>query len=106
MTDTAPMASASTPEAAAHHTSGPLDDARAQLASAIEHLDLDAGTHAMLATPRREMTVSIPLRRDDGTSQVLIGHRVQHNFSRGPAKGGLRFSPRSIWTRSAPWRCG
>ncbi|PFG19958.1 Glu/Leu/Phe/Val family dehydrogenase [Serinibacter salmoneus] len=74
------------------HQAGPLDDARAQLAAAIEHLGLDAGTHAMLATPRREMTVSIPLRRDDGSSEVLIGHRVQHNFSRGPAKGGLRFS--------------
>ncbi|QSR24433.1 glutamate dehydrogenase [Nocardioides aromaticivorans] len=47
----------------------------------------------MLATPRREMTVSIPLRRDSGEVEVLIGHRVQHNFSRGPAKGGLRYSP-------------
>jgi glutamate dehydrogenase (NAD(P)+) len=47
----------------------------------------------MLATPRREVTVSIPLRRDDGTHEVLVGHRVQHNFSRGPAKGGLRYSP-------------
>jgi glutamate dehydrogenase (NAD(P)+) len=47
----------------------------------------------MLATPRREVTVSIPLRRDNGTYEVLTGHRVQHNFSRGPAKGGLRYSP-------------
>ncbi len=37
--------------------------------------------------------MSIPLRRDDGTVEVLTGHRVQHNFSRGPAKGGLRFAP-------------
>ncbi|TIC79251.1 Glu/Leu/Phe/Val dehydrogenase [Nocardioides sp. GY 10113] len=47
----------------------------------------------MLAAPRREVTVSIPLRRDNGTVEVLTGHRVQHNLSRGPAKGGLRFSP-------------
>ena len=47
----------------------------------------------MLATPRREITVSIPLRRDDGEVQLFTGHRVQHNLSRGPGKGGLRFSP-------------
>ncbi|MEO8261979.1 MAG: Glu/Leu/Phe/Val dehydrogenase [Pseudolysinimonas sp.] len=72
---------------------GPLVDARAQLARAAELLELDAGVHAMLAIPRRELTVSIPLRRDDGSVAVYVGHRVQHNLSRGPAKGGLRYSP-------------
>ena len=71
----------------------PLEDARTQLAAAIELLGYDDGIHQMLATPRREVTVSIPLRRDDGSVEVLAGHRVQHNFSRGPAKGGLRYSP-------------
>lgn len=42
---------------------------------------------------RREMTVNVPLRRDNCNVEVLTGYRVQHNFSRGPAKGGLRFSP-------------
>lgn len=74
-------------------TLGPLADARAQLAAAAEILDLAPGVHAMLATPRRELTVSIPLRRDDGSIEIYIGHRVQHNLSRGPAKGGLRYSP-------------
>jgi glutamate dehydrogenase (NAD(P)+) len=73
-------------------THGPLVDAHAQLAEAIEHLGADSGVHRMLATSRREMAVSIPLRRDDGTTAVYDGFRVQHNFSRGPAKGGLRFS--------------
>src|SRR5437764_732802 len=49
--------------------------------------------HQLLATPRREMTVSIPLRRDDGNIEVLRGYRVQHNLSRGPAKGGIRYHP-------------
>ncbi|KQW53585.1 glutamate dehydrogenase [Nocardioides sp. Root1257] len=70
-----------------------LADARSQLAAAIEVLEYDDSVYAMLATPRREVTVSIPLRRDDGSQEVLVGHRVQHNFSRGPAKGGLRYSP-------------
>ena len=72
---------------------GPLDDAIEQLAEACHLLGYDAGTQQMLAAPRREVTVSIPLRRDDGTVEVLTGHRVQHNLSRGPAKGGLRYSP-------------
>jgi glutamate dehydrogenase (NAD(P)+) len=47
----------------------------------------------MLARPRREMTVSVPLRRDDESLALYVGHRVQHNLSRGPGKGGIRFSP-------------
>lgn len=70
-----------------------LADARSQLRTATEVLGFDDSMFTMLATPRREVTVSIPLRRDNGTYEVLTGHRVQHNFSRGPAKGGLRYSP-------------
>lgn len=72
---------------------GPLDDARTQLREATTIRGLDDGLYEMLATPRREVTVSIPLRRDNGDTELLVGHRVQHNFSRGPAKGGLRYSP-------------
>lgn len=81
------------PLAAHPRTAHPLDDARAQLRAAVDTLGYDEGSYALLATPRREMTVGIPLRRDDGSVEVLQGFRVQHNFSRGPAKGGLRFSP-------------
>ncbi|RNL61904.1 Glu/Leu/Phe/Val dehydrogenase [Nocardioides marmoriginsengisoli] len=72
---------------------GPLHDARTQLRDATDLLGYEEGVFKMLATPRREVTVSIPLRRDDGTIDLFTGHRVQHNFSRGPAKGGLRYSP-------------
>ncbi len=71
---------------------GPLADARAQLAVAAGILGLSDGIHEMLARPRRELTVTVPLRRDDGTTAIYVGHRVQHNLSRGPAKGGLRYS--------------
>ncbi|MCB2412923.1 Glu/Leu/Phe/Val dehydrogenase [Demequina sp. TTPB684] len=71
---------------------GPLADALAQLEAAVAHLGYDEGMHQMLATARREMQVSVPLRRDDGSVAVYSGYRVQHNFSRGPAKGGLRFA--------------
>nr|WP_100423739.1 Glu/Leu/Phe/Val dehydrogenase [Sediminihabitans luteus] len=56
-------------------------------------LGLDAGVHEMLATPRREVHVAVPLRRDDGSTVLFRGYRVQHNVSRGPGKGGLRYHP-------------
>jgi glutamate dehydrogenase (NAD(P)+) len=64
-----------------------------QLEGAVRHLGLDDGLHKLLATPRRSLEVAVPLRRDDGTLEVLQGYRVQHNLSRGPAKGGIRFHP-------------
>jgi glutamate dehydrogenase (NAD(P)+) len=70
-----------------------LQSAQHQLTEAVRHLGLDDGMHQMLATPRRSLEVAVPLRRDDGTLEVLRGYRVQHNFSRGPAKGGIRFHP-------------
>lgn len=73
--------------------SSPLEDARQQLREAVSFLGFDEGTYNMLATPRRELTVSVPLRRDDNSIVLYTGYRVQHNFSRGPAKGGLRYSP-------------
>ncbi|MGZ6078926.1 MAG: Glu/Leu/Phe/Val family dehydrogenase [Myxococcaceae bacterium] len=70
-----------------------LESALLQLEGAVRHLGLDDGLHQLLATPRRSLEVAVPLRRDDGTLEVLNGYRVQHNLSRGPAKGGVRFHP-------------
>ncbi|MFC4112994.1 Glu/Leu/Phe/Val family dehydrogenase [Nonomuraea zeae] len=70
-----------------------LDSALHQLDQAAEQLGLDDGLRTMLATPRRSLTVSVPVRREDGRLDVVQGFRVQHNVSRGPAKGGLRFHP-------------
>ncbi len=69
------------------------ESALTQLDEAARHLKLDDGMHKVLATPRRSMTVSVPLTRDDGSLDVLIGYRVQHSLTRGPAKGGLRYHP-------------
>src|SRR5437762_9697225 len=60
---------------------------------AADRLKLDQGMRAILSTPKRCLTVSIPVRMDDGTYKVFIGHRVAHNMARGPAKGGIRFHP-------------
>ena len=47
----------------------------------------------ILRTPNRELTVTFPVIMDDGRTEVFTGHRVQHNVARGPAKGGIRYSP-------------
>lgn len=41
----------------------------------------------------RELTVSLPVRMDDGSIKVFQGFRVQYNDARGPTKGGIRFHP-------------
>jgi glutamate dehydrogenase (NAD(P)+) len=69
------------------------ESAQHQLAEAVRQLGLDDGFHELLRTPRREMAVAVPLRHDDGHVEVLRGYRVQHNLTRGPAKGGVRFHP-------------
>ena len=61
--------------------------------AAADHLGLNASVREVLRTPDREMTVAIPIVMDDGTLRVFTGYRVQHNFSRGPCKGGIRFAP-------------
>ncbi len=43
--------------------------------------------------PKRLISVTVPIKRDDGTTQVFFGHRVQHHLTRGPVKGGLRYHP-------------
>jgi glutamate dehydrogenase (NAD(P)+) len=75
------------------HVQSAWESALTQLSDAARHLNLDDGMHQVLATPRRSLTVSVPLTRDDGSLDVLIGYRVQHSLTRGPAKGGLRYHP-------------
>lgn len=58
---------------------------------AADQLDMPTSIRTLLIQPERELTVQIPLKRDDGTLETLVGHRVQHNSARGPMKGGLRY---------------
>ena len=73
---------------------GPLDVALEQLEIAAEMLELDPGVHAFLKRPKRTLTVSIPIKMDDGGICIFWGCRVQHIDARGPFKGGIRYHPR------------
>jgi len=63
----------------------------------LEHvagiLKLGDGIHAILQKPKRELTVNFPVQIEGNGTKMFTGYRVQHNTSRGPAKGGLRFHP-------------
>ncbi len=71
----------------------PFQTAQRQLDTAAEILHLNAGMHALLRLPMRELHVTIPVKMDDGTTRVFQGFRVQYNDARGPCKGGIRFHP-------------
>ena len=60
---------------------------------AAQLLGLDPDLYAVLRVPSREIKVYIPVKMDSGHIEVFEGYRVQHNFARGPAKGGIRFAP-------------
>lgn len=63
------------------------------LRRAFRALALDADWETLLVTPRREVRVELPVRMDDGRLGNFVGYRVQHDDSRGPYKGGLRYHP-------------
>ena len=65
--------------------------AQSQFDHAADQLDLDEGMRRVLRVPQRELTVNFPVTMDDGSVHVFTGHRVQHNVSRGPGKGGIRY---------------
>jgi glutamate dehydrogenase (NAD(P)+) len=71
----------------------PYHVAIAQFDEAAERLGLSQPLRAILRKPKRELIVNFPVRMDNGDVEMFTGYRVQHNINRGPAKGGIRFSP-------------
>lgn len=91
--------------------SNPYQMALKQLDETAKIINLDQGIHKILSKPKRVLTVSIPVKMDDGSVEVFTGYRSQHNDSRGPFKGGIRYHPQvtieevmalSMWMT---WKC-
>ena len=92
--------------------SGPVFDMAAQQFSVIaDYLEIPIDQRDRLLLPKRSVTISCPIRRDDGTIAVFEGYRVQHHLTLGPTKGGTRFAPNvdleevaalAIWMS---WKC-
>jgi glutamate dehydrogenase (NAD(P)+) len=85
--------SAELPSFQAAVATDPYSAALAQLKRAAELLELPEGMHRMLARCKRELSVHFPVVMDDGRLEILSGYRVQHNVTRGPGKGGIRYHP-------------
>ena len=70
-----------------------FDATRYYFDRAADQLDLTDNMRRLLLTPKREVTVQIAVEMDNGELATFIGYRVQHDNSRGPMKGGLRYHP-------------
>ena len=64
-----------------------------QFNAVADKLGLNDGLRDVLGSCKREFTVNFPVKMDNGDIQVFTGHRVHHNVTRGPAKGGIRYHP-------------
>src|SRR3954447_8429557 len=71
----------------------PFESMMERFDRAARLLNLNPDLYAVMRVPNRELKVYIPTRMDSGRIEVFEGFRVQHNFARGPAKGGIRYAP-------------
>jgi glutamate dehydrogenase (NAD(P)+) len=70
-----------------------LDVAMKQVDIAAKYLNLNPGLIEKVRQTKRELTVHFPVKMDDGSIEIFTGYRIQHNTTRGPAKGGIRYHP-------------
>lgn len=81
------------PDEMAKPKRGMLETAQEILENAFEKMDLNPAFRDIIRRSERELIVSVPIYRDDGSISVFPGYRVQHSSARGPCKGGIRFHP-------------
>jgi len=74
-----------------HREINPYEAMQASLRVASELYGLDDALFKVFMAPTRSMIVSLPVLMDSGQWEVFTGYRVQHNLTRGPAKGGIRY---------------
>ena len=70
-----------------------LSDATKRLEKALKYVNISQDATARLRYPKASLSVSIPVRMDDGSLQVFSGYRVRYDDTRGPGKGGVRYHP-------------
>jgi len=74
-------------------TLNPFEIVQKQIKTACDKLGLENSYYEVLKEPEKVLTVSIPVKMDDGSVKTFIGYRSQHSTILGPAKGGVRFHP-------------
>ncbi|MBI4172694.1 MAG: Glu/Leu/Phe/Val dehydrogenase, partial [Actinobacteria bacterium] len=76
-----------------HLRENPYEIAKHQLRRVGEVFGIDPNLINVLERCKKTVEVSIPVKMDDGSTQVFDGYRVTHNVARGPSKGGIRYHP-------------
>lgn len=76
-----------------NNESNPWKNALTQLRITAEIIDLDKNILKILEKPAKTLITSFPVTMDDESIEVFEGYRVQHNATRGPCKGGIRYAP-------------
>ncbi len=82
-----------------------------QLRNVAREIELDAGVAERLMLPKRSQIVSVPVRMEDGRTEVFVGYRVQHSLTSGASKGGLRYAKNvdlgevAALARWMSWKC-
>ncbi len=71
----------------------PFENAQQQLRAIHKIVGFDENIMVQLMSPKRVLEVSLPVKMDDGHTEVFTGYRSQYNDARGPFKGGIRFHP-------------
>jgi glutamate dehydrogenase (NADP+) len=70
-----------------------FEDAQKRLVEVFKHVELADDVREKLKHPKLSLSISIPVRMDNGHLKVFTGYRVQFNDTRGPTKGGIRYHP-------------
>jgi len=74
-------------------TSNPFEMVQQRIDTVCERANICEVCHLRLRECKRELTVHFPVKMDDGHVKVFTGYRIEHNTTRGPAKGGIRYHP-------------
>lgn len=89
----------------------PYENAQIQFDQVADSLQLEKSARTLLRQPMKEFHFTIPVKMDDGSTEIFNAYRIKHNDALGPAKGGIRFHPHetadtvralSMWMT---WKC-
>ncbi len=94
------------------HNDNPYANAIIMFEKAVENMSIKRGVIKMLKYPKRELSVTFPVKMDNGDIRIFRGYRVHHSVVSGPTKGGIRYAPdvtldevRAL-AMLMTWKCG
>jgi glutamate dehydrogenase (NAD(P)+) len=87
------MSQVEEPKVSVCEESNPFVEVQNKINAICQRMHIPEGINARLKVCERELTVNFPVRMDDETFKIFTGYRIQHNDTRGPSKGGIRYHP-------------